>query len=443
MGHPSISVGQRNASDWMMSAIVWCCFFAVFVSCDGIIQSTDSKYVIPSAMSLVTEGNLDVKEFFIHSSGRYQPSDYHLDQIGENYYNRYPIAQVLLIAPFVAALTALGDLSLQSDLRYYRGIELIIACAIAAGCCVLMFRIAVLGLDTRRALIVTLVFGLGTSVWSTASRGFWQHGPSVFCLTLALLMLLQAEARPRLISMIAITLALSYVIRPTNAIPVGIFTLYILWKYPQQFPKYLLASGLVAVPFFCFNMYLYGFPLSPYYTPGTLGIPRHQGEALAGLLFSPSRGIFVFSPVLLFSMYGIALKLANKSFSALDFSIVLIFVGHLAAVAFSNPMWWGGHSFGPRFMTEMAPFLVYFLIPLFQYSQSWSASKATILWGLFTATLVLSCFIHYSGAASSDAWAWNVKPTNIDQNLERLWDWKDSQALRSLGVWLEKCLAVH
>jgi hypothetical protein len=434
----SISEPKPNTKRWILSAVVWCCFFLIFFWCRGIIQSTDSKYVIPSAVSLWKQLNLDVTEFFHHPSGKYHPLDYHLEKIGEGYYNRYPVGQVLMAMPFVMLTSKLAASIGISDSRYFRGLELLIACAIAAGCCVVMYWIADLRLDTPRSLIVTVVFGLGTPIWSTASRGLWQHGPSVLFLSLTLLMLLKAETRPKLVPFIAIPLALSYVMRPLNAVSVVFFTAYVFLIHREHFLAFMLISCIVALPFLSFNMYMYGFPLSPYYTPGTLGIPRHQGEAIAGLLFSPSRGLFFFSPILLFSLYGIALKLNRQCFKTLDFCVLLILASHVAAVAFSNPIWWAGHAFGPRFMTDMTPFLAYFLIPMFQDSHTWTTFKTTVLWSIFTTALVFSCIVHYSGAVSYDAWAWNVKPTNIDRDLDRLWDWDDSQALRALRIWFRR-----
>jgi hypothetical protein len=51
--------------------------------------------------------------------------------------------------------------------------------------------------------------------------------------------------------------------------------------------------------------------------------------------------------------------------------------------------------------------------------------------GIFTAIGVL---IHAQGAMRTAPMYWNVIPDNIDQNLSRLWDWKDPQFLRTKEV---------
>ncbi len=394
--------------------------------------------MIPTVISILNEGNLDVDEFFAKPGGVYKPSNYQLEVIQGRHYNRYPIGQVLVAVPFVIVANKLLGVGYQSDVAVYEHLELVMACVIAAGTCMLIFLLARLRLDTVRAILLTTIIGLGTTVWSTASCGFWQNDPSMFLLALALYLLLAAENRPQLAQYVGITLALSYIMRPTNAIPVAIFTVYVWWKYRRYFVRYLFMSSIVAVPFILFNEFTYHSLLSGYYTPGSLGIPRHVYEAMIGQLISPSRGLFVFSPILLFSLYGVVLKLRPGRFELLDVFVLLIPICHVLAIALSNPMWWAGHSFGPRFMTDVIPFFAYFLIPVLENSLNWKGFKALYMWGAIALTLVFSSFVHFTGSFSPEAWYWNAKPTNVDQNTARLWDWGDSQAFRALRVWLHK-----
>jgi hypothetical protein len=438
MGPTSWSKSGVKKPLWLFSILVGTAFLAIFYFGNRHIQSTDCRYVIPSALSLLNDGNLDVDEFFDKPNISYKPSDYQLEVIHKRHYNRYPIGQVLLAVPFVFLANKVVGLDFQSDLSWYLHLELIIGCISAAAACVVICLMACLRLGIWHSLLLTIIFGLGTSVWSTASCGFWQHGPSIFLLTLVLYIVVLAEKHPHIIQYVGIPVALSYLMRPTNALSVTIFTLYVWWKYRQYFLRYLLLSSLVAIPFLIFNEFMYHRLLSPYYEPGSLGIPRHIPQAVVGLLISPSRGLFVFSPVLLFSLYGMALSLRPERYKTLDGFILLIPIGHLAATALSNPMWWGGHSFGPRMMVDIIPFLAYFLIPVLDQSSNWKGSKAVFMWTLMGLSLAFSIFVHFTGAASPLAWSWNIYPTNIDQDSARLWDWNDSQALRTLFIWLDK-----
>ncbi len=418
------------------SILVGMVFFAIFYLGNGVIQSTDCQYVIPTALSLLNEGGLDVDKFFAKPDSPYKPSDWHLEVIEGRYYNLYPIGQVLIAIPVVFVANKIAGFGYQSELSSYQQLELIMGCVFAAATCVVMFLVASLSLDTLRALLLTAIFGLGSSVWSTVSCGFWQHGPSMFLLALVLYILLLAKERPQLIQYVGIPLALSYVMRPTNALPIAVFTLYVWWKYRECFLRYLLLCSIVAVPFVLFNVLMYHSLLSQYYTPGSAGITREVPRAILGMLVSPSRGLFVFSPVLLFALYGIVLKLKLRRFEALDGCILIIPIGHLFGVALSNPMWWGGWSFGPRLMSDVTPFLAYFIILVLEDSWNWKRAKAGFMWTALALTLAFSSFVHFAGATSPHGWSWNYLPTNVDRDTARLWDWNDSQALRALKIWL-------
>ena len=82
-------------------------------------------------------------------------------------------------------------------------------------------------------------------------------------------------------------------------------------------------------------------------------------DALLGNLISPSRGIFVYSPVLVLAISGFALAIKIREGRALHLAFGLIVVMHWIAVSHFN-MWWAGHSFGPRIMTNVVPLSLLF-----------------------------------------------------------------------------------
>jgi hypothetical protein len=77
------------------------------------------------------------------------------------------------------------------------------------------------------------------------------------------------------------------------------------------------------------------------------------------LLFDPFKGLFFYSPILLLSFFGLFLMYKKYKLETLViFFCFFIYVFHLA----SYSAWWMGHSFGPRYLTPLIPFLT---IPLF------------------------------------------------------------------------------
>jgi hypothetical protein len=72
------------------------------------------------------------------------------------------------------------------------------------------------------------------------------------------------------------------------------------------------------------------------------------------LLFSPDRGLFVFSPIFLFIFIGFYFAYKKKNYPA--YIIIFIFVLNLFIYSvFDDP--WGGWSFGPRYLTISLPLL--------------------------------------------------------------------------------------
>ena len=103
----------------------------------------------------------------------------------------------------------------------------------------------------------------------------------------------------------------------------------------------------------------------------------------------------------------------------------------LHTVLISNfSIWWGGHSFGPRLMTDIVPFLCYFVAFNFQLGDavaSWKRQAVAAVVAMFAA---VSFLIHAQGALRNPPMAWNATPDNIDQNPSRLFDWSDPQFMR-------------
>ena len=99
-------------------------------------------------------------------------------------------------------------------------------------------------------------------------------------------------------------LAMAYLIRPTAIVPIAMLSTYVLAYHRAWFVKYLCWAMLIAVPWVAFNLAVYKSLLPPYYFEGAFSARTMFTEGLLGNLFSPSRGLFIFSPVLLFALSG-------------------------------------------------------------------------------------------------------------------------------------------
>ena len=187
---------------------------------------------------------------------------------------------------------------------------------------------------------------------------------------------------------------------------------------------------LIAVPWIAYNFAIYGQPIPRYYRSGAFSVETQFVEGLLGNLFSPSRGLFVFSPVLLFALSGFVLALCDRAQRPLHICYGMIVVGHLIIVG-SASMWWAGHSFGPRFMTDVVPFLVYFTAFNFRLPETVGPRTRAAIFTTIALFAFAGALIHAQGAIRYGTWEWNYIPDNIDENPSRTWDWTDPQFART------------
>ncbi len=403
------------------------------------IDSIWSTYV---ALSIVREGNVNLDEYERVLS----LAPHYRDRQGQHYYNLYPLGTPLMATPMIWFVDRFVQRAFFIDLvAYYNqhafvphGLEACIASWIVAVAAALMYGVSCLFFQRRFApLLLTFIFAFCTSLWSTASRGLWQHGPSALMLAAAVYLVWLAEIHPRhrywALRLMAVCLSFSFWIRPTNALSIVILTGYVFWRHREQAVGYTLYGMLAAMPIFIFNLKVYGHLTPTYYRTGgqlNIGSPVFW-EGLVGTLVSPSRGLFIYSPVLLFALYGIYVKIRQHQMTLLDLCLAVIPVLHWIVTS-GHQVWWGGHSYGPRYFTEINVYLVYFLIPVFAQIPSMRGVKKAVLTSLLVCSIGFSFFVHYQGAMSREVNAWSAYPVDVNQEPSRLWDWTDIQFLRGI-----------
>jgi hypothetical protein len=241
----------------------------------------------------------------------------------------------------------------------------------------------------------------------------------------------RARRRPALVQYAGLALAMAYIIRPTAAVAIVVISIYVLLFYRRWFLRYVACAMVAALPWVAFNFSLYDAMLPTYYSAARMAAPTAFGEGLLGILFSPSRGLLIFTPVMVFAVSGFVLSLRAPEQRPLHIAFAAIVAGITGIIAAWPEGWWGGRAFGPRFMTDVVPFLAYFVTFNFhlpaaagQRTRGWVAASVMVL-------AVIGALIHAQGALRTSPMSWNVIPNEIDRNLDRLWDWRDPQFLRT------------
>jgi len=157
-------------------------------------------------------------------------------------------------------------------------------------------------------------------------------------------------------------------------------------------------------------------------TNGTLhaGFQGPLLENLAGLLFSPGRGLFIFSPIFLFSVAGLVWVRTRAVYPYLAVGAL----GHLIVLAKWN-IWWGGWSFGYRMLIEMTPALIIFLALAWDHL----IVRRRLWQPMFWAAATLSVYVHFLGAFFYPS-GWNGSPEDVDANPRRVWQVHDTELSR-------------
>lgn len=423
----------RRLDALVLAAIVF--VFYVIYAISPVTTSTDSGWTFHVAASLLQRHSLNLDPYRSLMDLR---ADYRLRQIGGHIYSYYPIAPPLLVTPAVWLINKLYPLLYPTDFYTYLAthapnirtarLEKLLASGLGALAAALLYLIARRELGVAKSLAASAVFAFSTSMWSTATRALWQHGFSAVLLASALYLLFLARERPRHYFWIGLILGFSYLIRPTNSLMVAFIGLYLLINARRQLWLYACGLAIVLLPFIALNWVTYAniFPPYSYQLFDRLAPFGQFLVGLAGTTVSPSRGLFVYSPFLLFSIYGAYLRLKGQlSLANLDVYLAAILMAHWIIISLFED-WGGGWSIGPRYFVDVLPLLMYFLLPVFTAG----VLTAPGLRFAFLAAILLGTLIQLHCATSMDPFIWNRKPVALVDAPERKWDWGDLQFLR-------------
>jgi hypothetical protein len=293
------------------------------------------------------------------------------------------------------------------------------------------------GSGEAAALATAAVYAVATPTWAIASQGLWGHGPAQFGLAVSLWALLRpgpARWGPVLGGLAAGVMVAS---RPSTGLVAVVLAGFALLSRGRAGWLFAGVLGAILAAVAAHNLAIFGSVQGGYAELHRTHAEHHGvasawsgslGEGLLGVLVSPSRGLFVYSPVLLFPAAGLLLWLVRRRGGLLAWAAVAVAAGVGTIAQFA--VWWGGHSFGPRLLSDVLPALVLGVVPVWPAIRRGPAGR----W-LFAVAFVASVLVEAAGAfyyPSPRSVDWNTTPTDVDVAHERLWDWRDSQLLRLL-----------
>ena len=405
------------ARRWVLPLLIVLTIEAVYLSNGkttlGNIDTVPARYL---PFSLMREGNFDFNEFQFLFHGLIAPTVFR--EVHGRFFSIFTPVAGLLATPFYA-VPILAGLSPESP--WVAHLEKIAASTITALSALFLFLLLKGVAGARVATGLTAVYAFGTSAFSISSQALWQHGPSQLLLTLGLYLLVKAGRNRSLVAYAAFSLAAAVIARYTNLLLLLPVSWYVVRHHR---PDVWRCAGGASLPFLAFgtyNLLIFGSPFDVSYgarvlSPGAAFWSAPMGYALAGLLVSPISGLFVYSPIFAFSLFGIALVWRSPEWALWR----CLAVGSLLVVLLTSQhnLWWSYWYYGPRLLSDLAPILVFFLWP------AWERIRGRwYLGGPFIAAAAISVLIQIIGVYGYDA-SWYAEPVSMNAN--RVWSWRGS-----------------
>jgi hypothetical protein len=286
------------------------------------------------------------------------------------YVGTFGVGAAMTAVPLLAALRPFaGDLRRSPD-WLWMGAK-VAAALLAATAAALVFLTLREWLSVGPALFLAVACGLGTPLWSTSSQSLWQHAPATFFLAGGTLALVRARGRGWSWALSGLAFAAAAACRPPSVIFGLAVGAWLLVRDRQALVAFAAGAAPVLAAVAGFGLYFSGSPF--HYAQmghGEVALAKTGSPALwqgrpwvtlPRLLLSPSRGLLVFCPFLVLALPGGVRAWRRPGWEALR-PISLAVLAILAVDSFWFD-WWGGWSYGPRRLADLAPALTVLAAP--------------------------------------------------------------------------------
>jgi hypothetical protein len=301
----------------------------------------------------------------VAAQGRGDGAFWLLHRPGGRIMSLYPITEPLLVTPlYVPAVTYLR-LTGWSGMRLdyiAKVMEKLTASLLAALSASLLYLLLRRRTTQSIALVLTAAYAFGTTTWVVSSQALWQH-TIAGVLVIAAMLLLTAPFTVRRAVGVALLCGVIACNRPPDIVLAAALGAYALLWAGRRYA--LLLAAVAALPMLVVLFYNVRFGGNVAGGYGVIGGVRFFNHPLlpgiAGILISPARGLFVYSPFLLF----LALAFAHRPRNDDRRLTIALIAGVAAQIAlYAKADWRSGLSWGPRYMTDLLPFLMWMLLPV-------------------------------------------------------------------------------
>ncbi len=403
---------------------------------------SDPRYTLIVSQSIIENGTIQLNTYQndrIWGATANFDADLNILEYNGRYYNYFPLGPSLLSVPAVLITKAVGwDMRLAQD--NINAQRLLSSFSIVLLLWIVYFTTRLL-LNPRDSLVITAVSLFGSTLISTLSVALWSVNFSVIFIGLALWLILRYEVgksdtvHPAALGML---LFLAFFCRAASAAFILPVFLYLLFKNWRQMMQTAVSAAIPLALFLLYSQYEFGSWLPIYYSVARFQVQRTPlWLALAGHLVSPSRGIFVFVPTLILLIPALFWQRRHLRKRPLIW-LCLSWIGLQLFIASRAAIWWGGHSFGPRILTELMLAFTLLTALVWQQGRAHLAVHSQKLWQMGYLLLgITAVYIHsYQGLYNYSVAVWNVAITEhaappLTSPYGDLFNWRIPQFLAS------------
>jgi 4-amino-4-deoxy-L-arabinose transferase-like glycosyltransferase len=370
-----------------------------------------------------------------------------------HYASIFPIVTPILITPMYL-VHSFFITTFPAAINYTSLLAKFSATILAALAGTFVYLIAKKLFKRKIALITTIIFAFGTLTWAISSQTLWQHGTSELLLAIALFCIVRNEIKPSFINITILGIASGLFLfnRPPDGLLL-IPILYYIWRNRDQWLPFVGGALISGLPFLAYNLATFGNLFGGYgenlnMVVTGMGSPLAVLVHFAGLLISPSRGLFIYSPILLFGIWGFYLVykketdnnqegtqkkkqnagLFNKSIKSTLLIFIPCIIGTILIYSAFSP-WFGGWCFGPRFLIGFLPVLAivtgYGIAPYLEKRPDTPSKKVISI-------IILVLIIYSVIVQAIGAWAYPYTDWDKGAGDQKVWDWSDMQIASSV-----------
>lgn len=311
----------------------------------------------------------------------------------------FPIVTPVVVTPLYAPAAFYLEANdwRQEDLERLASLmEKFSASLVTSIAAALMFVVLRRRLSAGDALLLTLVFAFGTNTWATSSQALWLHAVAELLAVVALWAITLEATRWRAF-VAGAAIALLVCNRPPDLfLGLGLAVFGLFWARRRL--GSFIAGGLVpGILVLTYNLSFFGHPLGAW--GKAVGGSFFQHSILAGiggLLVSPGRGLFVFSPVLLFlPVFFNRVFRDRERLLTICLSIAVV----VEIIFYARTDWRAGWSYGPRYMVDTLPFMIWLMAPIVASLRRAERAVFAILFAISVAVQYIGAF-HYNGTTN-------------------------------------------